>query len=267
MTPEEFNAMTRAAAARVENLTAEQAQEALNLLEAARKDLLAKLADSPTEFGEWYYNELLKDTQQIFKALETEYNAALEGALDRMAEAVEQAVDAPLDAAGLTVSLPSLSRQSVEFLSGFQPGQLIKGLTDEARTLAAQELRQALMGVKKPFEVQQALSKLLGIGGRISFRTETIWRTESLRVFNVLAQTRYDAIMARNPGRFRKVWLHSGNPKPRPAHVRLNGKAADKDGNFNVNGYTVSGPHDPALPAAEVINCGCTTILELRKTL
>lgn len=265
MTPDEFSEMTRAAAARVENLTAESIAEARALLEKARDTIVVKLAGTPTEFSEWYYYELLKDVNRVFAKLETRYDAHLGDALDRMAEAVEQAVDRPLRQAGLTVSLPAVSRQSVEFLSGFQPGVLITGLTNDAKQLVIQELQQALLGAKTPFEVQQGIAQLLGDQGRVAARAEIIWRTESGRVFNTLATARYKRVASLFPGRFVKTWLHSGSPHPRPGHVALDGTSVPADEPFLVGGYPADGPHDPNLPAEETINCGCTSILELQE--
>lgn len=265
MTPEEFNAMTQTAAERVDNLTEQGARDALALLEQVRKDLIAKLADAPTQYGEWYYNELLKDVQRLFADLNTRYSRELEGALDGLAEAVKQAVDAPLRAAGITVSLPALSRQTVEFLTGFQPGQLVSGLTQDARNLVTQELQAALLGTKTPYEAMQSISQLLGTGGRITSRVDTIWRTEAGRVFNVLAHQRYKRVSQSLPGRFKKRWLHSGNTRrPRARHVQLGSEPPiDADAQFDVNGYMADGPHDSSLPASETINCGCTSILVL----
>lgn len=61
-----------------------------------------------------------------------------------------------------------------------------------------------------------------------------------------------------------KEWIHTGNHKiePRPNHVRMNGQKVLISENFKLKGadgvtYLADFPKDPALPAAEVINCHC----------
>ena len=57
----------------------------------------------------------------------------------------------------------------------------------------------------------------------------------------------------------RKEWVHRGVHKhERLAHVRLGGDPAISFTQpFDVNGYSAQMPHDPSLPAGEVINCNC----------
>lgn len=57
----------------------------------------------------------------------------------------------------------------------------------------------------------------------------------------------------------RKEWVHRGVHKhERLAHVRLGGDPAISFTQpFDVNGYSAQMPHDPSLPAGEVISCQC----------
>lgn len=56
-----------------------------------------------------------------------------------------------------------------------------------------------------------------------------------------------------------KEWRHEGNNRvDRVSHVAANGdKVQGLYTPFVVGGYTCQYPHDPNLPASEVINCGC----------
>lgn len=57
-----------------------------------------------------------------------------------------------------------------------------------------------------------------------------------------------------------KEWRHSNRQmEPRLSHIFANGdRVQGLDTPFNIGGFTCLHPHDPSLPAGEVINCGCT---------
>lgn len=56
-----------------------------------------------------------------------------------------------------------------------------------------------------------------------------------------------------------KEWRHEGvNRQDRPSHVAAHGQTVrGLDTPFQVGGYSCQYPHDPSLPAGEVVNCGC----------
>lgn len=56
-----------------------------------------------------------------------------------------------------------------------------------------------------------------------------------------------------------KEWRHSNRQmEPRLSHIFANGdRVQGLDTPFNIGGFICLHPHDPSLPAGEVINCGC----------
>ena len=56
-----------------------------------------------------------------------------------------------------------------------------------------------------------------------------------------------------------KEWRHSSRQmEPRLSHIAANGtRVQGLNATFNIGGYSCLHPHDPALPASEVVNCGC----------
>lgn len=56
-----------------------------------------------------------------------------------------------------------------------------------------------------------------------------------------------------------KEWRHEGHNRiDRATHVAANGdKVQGLNTPFNVGGYSCQYPHDPNLPASEVVSCGC----------
>lgn len=84
--------------------------------------------------------------------------------------------------------------------------------------------------------------------------------TETLRAHSF---AREDSIW-QCPAAEMKEWVHTGEYRnePRPNHEAINGQIVGKDENFVLIGadgvtYYPIMPKDPALPAAEVINCHC----------
>lgn len=56
-----------------------------------------------------------------------------------------------------------------------------------------------------------------------------------------------------------KEWRHSNRQmEPRLSHIAANGQVVQGlDAPFNIGGYLCLHPHDPSLPASEVVNCEC----------
>lgn len=265
ITPQTFANMTREAAAQIDSLSDQGVRHAEDLLRQTQAELVLRVANAPSEYSDWYYQQMLASLGSVTDDLAQRYTSALESDLDRAASSVEDGIDRPLEQAGMIMSLPQVSRQTVEMLSGFSPGALIKGLTADAHTAITQQLQQTILGTKTPWEMQQALAKTLdqaSIFGSIASRAEAIWRTESSRVYNTLSQERYTRIDAALPGKMEKQWLHSGNTRnPRIHHARLDGLTIPIHEKFLVGIYEADGPHDPGLPASETVRCGCTSIL------
>jgi hypothetical protein len=61
-----------------------------------------------------------------------------------------------------------------------------------------------------------------------------------------------------------KVWVHSGSPNERPEHVAVQGNPIPQGQSFTVGGDSLRFPGDPDAPAAQVVNCGCTTVFMSR---
>lgn len=90
----------------------------------------------------------------------------------------------------------------------------------------------------------------------------TIARTERGLAINMGAMEGYRQAAERSGiplNSLRKVWRHEGHNKfDRVAHLSLN-RAPARPFNepFYSNGFACQFPHDPMLPASEVVNCGC----------
>lgn len=87
-------------------------------------------------------------------------------------------------------------------------------------------------------------------------RAQTIARTETSMAINNTA-----LIEAEEVGMEEKGWIHIGGKyTSRENHKRLNGTWIPLNEKFNLGNYKVDMPHDPILPAGEVVNCNCLII-------
>ena len=60
----------------------------------------------------------------------------------------------------------------------------------------------------------------------------------------------------------KKTWVHNPSLRPRDSHAIADGKVADKDGYFTINGYQTKAPQHFGI-ASEDINCHCTLKIEI----
>lgn len=58
-------------------------------------------------------------------------------------------------------------------------------------------------------------------------------------------------------------WLATLDRRTRVSHQMMDGKKVKFGEDFDVNGHKAKKPHDPRLPAAQVVNCRCTTTTEI----
>ena len=87
-------------------------------------------------------------------------------------------------------------------------------------------------------------------------RARTIARTETSKAVNTTTQA-----TAKEAGIKKKKWVYTHISKePREEHVLVDGVEIGINEYFDVNGHKGLYPHDPNLPAGEVINCQCICI-------
>lgn len=116
----------------------------------------------------------------------------------------------------------------------------------------------ALAGESIP-ELQARVHKLFGFSEE--FRTERIARTEMLSASNTGSVEAY-----RQSGEVeKKEWLSIIDDRTRESHVAANGQVVGLDAPFSVGGASMDRPGDG--PAAEVVNCRCTTVPVLRRQI
>lgn len=93
-------------------------------------------------------------------------------------------------------------------------------------------------------------------------RATVIARTEAMGALN---GSRFDAFQAAVDDEpdvaFERMWLSTVDSRTRPTHREADGQRVPVGDPFSVGGFPLMFPGDPAGPAAEVIQCRCTSLL------
>lgn len=178
-------------------------------------------------------------------------------------------------AAGLQRPLPPPPDRALASIVTRFAADRVRHLEGAATENVTRLLRLGVLGHMTPSAVQLQIAQYLGIParsgrgypGELWRQAERVWRTESLNMFNGAAAERLRDLAAREKG-WRKMWQHGGRPlRPRPYHLKvLHGQILGATEDFTVMGpdgtaWKAFGPHDPRLPASEVVNCGCSLVM------
>ena len=252
------------------------------------KEIIDKLAESGSEnirsvVNDWRRNVVLMiaesepldalsvETLKVrLNALSQQVEAELSGVLSdnqrRLFVKGIQTVDRIINEKGIRHALPFISEKKLDLLQKYSAEQ-IRGLTDNATRSISTEIDLAVLGQKSASEVIANIGKNLddpSIFGTVAKRAQVIFQTEVKRIQNISTHDRI--IQAKQQvGDMGKKWIHSHVGVPRPGHLMLDGVIIPADEQFELVGadgeiYYVDHPHDPDLPAGEVINCRCQIV-------
>ncbi len=96
-------------------------------------------------------------------------------------------------------------------------------------------------------------------------RAARIARTEMGGALNHGALETARETQIRTQEEITKTWITILDGKCREAHCNTHGQVQPVDQNFEVNGFSMSRPHDPGAPASMVVNCRCTMAFKKRR--
>ncbi|MCE2516258.1 MAG: hypothetical protein J4F41_00190 [Alphaproteobacteria bacterium] len=166
----------------------------------------------------------------------------------------------PLMAAGvsgISSSLTAVSATQIAGIRNFTTGK-IRNISNNLAREIGDELALALTGAVNRQQVLGFITARVTGGMR---RAQTIVNTELGRAYSTAAQDRLAAAAEDVPG-LKKQWRRSGKLRSRPSHDRIDGQVVGVDEKFRLKAGLVklNYPRDPAGPAAETINCGCTSL-------
>jgi uncharacterized protein with gpF-like domain len=207
---------------------------------------------------------LQRQVNDLINRFQAELTASYAGIQAQAYQTGTAAVDAPLKISGVSVSPAVLSRNVVAVLQGYS-ADLIKSVSDELRTMINTTLTQHLLGLSSPFAAMQRITQLVGVSDSlsdltgVSARAEKIFRTETMRVYNISTEARQQQIAETVPD-LMKVWVATGDHRTRRAHLVAHGQMVRIDQPFMVGGEALRYPLDPRGSASNTINCRCRSI-------
>jgi len=176
-----------------------------------------------------------------------------------------QITDKAIETQNIYKALPYLSESVLQSAQKFG-AELITGLLDEVKSSIRKTLQLGVMGQKPISEVVKEIAgKLPGpsVFGKVEVRSEIIVRTELNRIQSLASYERMTQYQKQIPD-LMKEWVHSHVGNPRPGHLALDKTVIGADKEFTVIGpdgmFMAQCPHDPVLPAGEVVNCRCKAI-------
>jgi len=261
MTNKERNAKfakaRQAAARRMTAIQRDTMGELRRLLGQADRDIAALLAGQPSDFALWQLTGIRKSIARAMADLGDGLAGAGGTGMGKSWTAGIELVDRPLEAGGIRLAglAPEIDTAQLVAMRSF--------MTDRMRDVGVKiagrinsEIGLVAIGAKTPFEAIEAVAGLIEGG---TGRATTIVRTELGRAFSVAGQARMEQASALLPG-LKKQWRRSGKTHSREAHDLADGQVVGVDEPFTINGASLMFPRDPAGPAQETINCGCTTL-------
>lgn len=230
---------------------------------------------SATEWDIYHGEQVMQGLEQTIRNLNDDMISAFRDQANRASTLALAGVDDPLVSMGFNASIyphaPPVAH--LNLISRVLPNQIVD-ITTEIQKSVQQVFQQVLMGGASTRDAIAKIGELVGpldgprglmkpgqIMPRAEVRARTIFRTELNRVGNITARVRIDELAERDAG-IGKQWLHFPSHAPRDNHAALHGTVVypAKGEKFVVAGIKVDGPHDPMLPASEIVNCHCKVV-------
>jgi hypothetical protein len=177
-----------------------------------------------------------------------------------------QVVDTLIMTNNIHKGVPYLSETKLKILQDYH-AELIKDITEDAKARISREITLSQLGQKSVDDTIKAIGRNLkspSIFKSVIKRAEVIFKTEVNRVGNLASSERTKQFQTQIP-ELKKQWIHSHVGIPRAGHLMLDGVIVGANENFRLFGedgriYFPQAPHDPMLPASEVINCKCMMV-------
>ena len=238
-------------------------QDVMALLRQARERITQILIAQPSDWQQWHLQRLRDQIDQVLAASGQDAGTVLDRALRELWQQGEDLIDKPLAAAGIGVEA-QLGVMDVRVLHAMRTFAVdrIRNITAEAGQRIAQQLGLVTIGGVTPYDAIKVVQGILG--DATPRRATTVVRTETSRAFAVASLQRLRESARIVPG-LGKQWRRSGKMHSRWQHDLIDGEVVGVDEPFKVpnpNGGVdlMQCPHDPAAPAEQVINCGCTLL-------
>ncbi len=248
-----FAAAAKAQAKSMDRLDREAIKEMLKLLRTARKNIVARIAATDSEFLVEQLDAMKSEVTRAMREFENAWKLKYEEISFRAEDLGSSMVSAPLEKVGITLRAPSISASKFRALSNFHADK-ITGLTNATIDQITSKLSLGVLGGSSKDKLLKDIAKLLpgpGRAGTVAGRASTIVRTEVNRIHATATQLRMEDAVDQVPD-LRKAWLPEIDNRTRETHVQAGQDFSEEnaipvDKPFTVGGHKAMFPRDPAL--------------------
>ncbi|HZU33720.1 MAG TPA: hypothetical protein VFB79_21580 [Candidatus Angelobacter sp.] len=251
--------------AQSKNLSLKARKNMIELLNEARKKIVAELASvNPQSYTAAQLSVLKQSIDRAMDEFRVAATSSVDGYEAAMFQTGAATVSAPLQALGLESStLGQVSTSTLSIVQGYT-ADLISGLSKDAASKVNSTIQRAFLGNQSITDIITQIGKAInkgndfdGVFSSVGRRATGIALNEIMRVHSIAAQARLEDASERHPD-LQKAWDHLAIAKvPRPGHVAADGQVVDVDEPFEVEGEELMYPRDPNGSADNTINCHC----------
>lgn len=229
-------------------------------LDAAEQKAVARfdrlLAPIFAEAIEGYVNTLTAADPTVFDGVDAKVSMAVTQMIEE--EFTEIYLTAAIDTTKKAPVVPDDFPAVVNQKAMVYESQATNRIVGASEALWADVRDQVVTNLYLGMDIDVMQEQVAKIGQFATGRAEAIARTETLGAYNGGDWDGYKALAEFGPTH--KMWLATADARTRPSHVEVNGTVVEMDEPFQVGGVSMMRPHDPGAPAAEVVNCRCTTL-------
>jgi hypothetical protein len=255
---------------RIDDLPDAVVRQVLDELDRLRRRTLAEMADStPETFDAYRLGQLENSLRRVMASFVEHYQTILTPAQQEAYGLGAELVARPLQASGLIIPTPQLSRRQIEAMQGFQ-ARLITNVADATVGDITTTIRVGLLrGEGVPTIMLRVAGRLDDPGpfGSLALRAEAITRTEIGRIQAMATQASLEQTQRLVPD-LMKEWKHSRNKGP---DARIGHQEADGQRVYIMDAFEIRPspeypyeklqfPRDPASSPRNAVNCGCVVV-------
>jgi len=231
----------------------------LGTLVELQERLKDTLEGTPSDFEAHRIPQLLAELDRQVERWRVRAIGETEKLIEAAWEMGPRMIEAPLAAAEVHIGRVLLPDALLDELKDYSASK-ISNVTPIIRQRIEREISITVLGGQSPHEAMKAVGEHLGERPMrfVSFRTETIVRTEMGRVHSEAAH-RSLANAAKIVSGLKKKWQWSF--KSRPMHEQINGQIRDPDQPFTLpDQVEMQYPRELGAPVEHVANCGCESV-------
>lgn len=137
------------------------------------------------------------------------------------------------------------------------------GVPDQVYAMINDRVAKATLDGLDLGQLAAEIDQILDIEGqdRWTNRAMTIARTEAVGAHNAGTYAGHLDLAKQLGGDWDKTWLATHDTRTRETHRRADLQTVPLHSPFTVGGHPAMRPHDPRLPAEELINCRCSLLM------